>query len=92
MDNGTSFISSSKTTVFEPYISVEDCTRLYLDFTTLIFLQSKILSLVSNPQPRGSVPVLMAHDFQGCGGGILTNLHTGRKLTARFDLVPQSCT
>lgn len=38
----------------------------YLDFTTLIFWQSKGISLVSNPQLRGPVPVLMSPcDRQG---------------------------
>jgi hypothetical protein len=48
-----------RTALFEPYPSLEDSVRLddpgftSLDFAAIIFLQSKVVSLVSNPQSRG---------------------------------------
>jgi hypothetical protein len=58
-----------KTALFEPYSSLEDSARLHpvftsLDFATIIFLQSKVVSvsLASNPEPGGPCPTLaLAH-------------------------------
>jgi hypothetical protein len=51
-------IITSKTALFEPQPSLEDSTKFdlvltSLDFTTVIFLQSKVVNLAFNPQPGG---------------------------------------
>jgi hypothetical protein len=51
-------IITGKSALFESYPFLEGSSRLYpvftsLDFATVIFLQSKVVSLASNYQPRG---------------------------------------
>jgi hypothetical protein len=50
-----------KTTLFQPWPSLEDSAGLHpvfisLDFATIFVLQSKVVSLASNPQPGGPGP------------------------------------
>jgi hypothetical protein len=61
--------SIGKNALFEPQPSLEDSVRfvcresdhpvfISLDFATRIFLQSKVVSLASNPQPGGPGPCI----------------------------------
>jgi hypothetical protein len=59
-----------KTELFDPQPSLKDCARFYsgftsLNFATVIFLQSKVVSLASNPQPSGPGPCIYVTQWQG---------------------------
>jgi hypothetical protein len=58
----TKFIITGKTApLLEPQLSLEDSASFHpvftsLDFMTFFFLQSKVFSPASNPQPGGAAP------------------------------------
>jgi hypothetical protein len=59
-----------QTPLLEPRPSFEDSALFhevstYLDFTTIIFLQSKVISLVSNPEPGEPGPCIYVPQWQG---------------------------
>jgi hypothetical protein len=74
INSSSSLSSSAKTAFFEPQPSLEDSARFHpvftsLDFATIIFLQSKVVSLESNPRPGG--PGLSIYVTQGQGGPVI---------------------
>jgi hypothetical protein len=60
----------------EIYLELGHLTFTSLDFTTIILLHGKVISLVSNPQRggRGLCIFIAFYDTQGYSGGILTFL------------------
>jgi hypothetical protein len=77
-----------KTALFEPQPSLEDSTSLHpvfasLDFATLIFLQSKVFSLASKPQPGGPGPCIYVRQWQG--GPVIYPQALGSLFVAFYD-------
>jgi hypothetical protein len=62
---GRIIIVFGETTLFEPQPSLEDSARFdpvftSLDFATIIFSESEVVSLASNSQPGGPGPCIYA--------------------------------